>query len=120
MYHRRDGDLKWVEPANEENAHLEVLVASAADGRFLPELDVTVTLESNDGDTVGPVELPFVWHPGVYHYGKNLALPDDGYYSITVEVDGPPFPRHDETNGNRFADGVVVAFEEIDVRTGSE
>lgn len=119
MYRLRDGDLAWVEPTEEENCHLEVIVASAAAGRFVPHLTVTATLEG-EGETVGPEEIPFVWHPGLYHYGKNLALPGDGTYDVTVEVEPATFPRHDRTNGDRFAEDVVVTFEDVDVMTGSK
>ncbi len=117
MY-RMDGGLEWTEPDG-ENCHLEVIVADAADGRFLPELTVRATLEG-EGETVGPVEIPFVWHPGLYHYGKNLELPGEGTYDLTVEVEAPSFPRHDEDNGDRYAEDAEVTFEGVDLSTGQD
>lgn len=119
MYHLTDGDLEWVEPDEDANCHLEVIAASAADGRFVPGLDVTATLEG-EGETIGPIEIPFVWHPGLYHYGTNLSVPGDGTYDITVEIDPASFPRHDEKNGDRFGDSVVVEFADVDVATGTD
>ena len=120
MYHLRDGDLEWVEPGEDENCHLEVAVSDAADGRFVPELDVEATLVPEDGKAVGPVEIPFVWHPGLHHYGANLSLPGDGTYTIRVRVEPPTFDRHDETNGDRYAEAVDVEFEDVDVETGRD
>jgi hypothetical protein len=120
MYHFRDGELEWVEPDEDDNCHLEVAVSDVADGRFVPALEVTATLESEGGEEVGPVELPFVWHPGLHHYGKNLQVPGDGTYTISVHVDPPTFPRHDEQNGNRYDEAVDVEFEDVHVETGRE
>lgn len=115
-----DGDLEWVEPDDDENCHLEVSVSDAADGRFVPGLDVTATLESEDGERVGPVDLPLLWHPGLYHYGANLSVPGDGSYDVRVQVDPPTFERHDEANGDRYAEPVDVTFEDVDVKTGQD
>lgn len=116
--YRMDGDgLTWEKPAESENCHLEVVVASAADGRFLPEMSVRATIEG-EGEEIGPVEIPFVWHPGLYHYGRNLQLPGEGTYTITVEVDPAEFPRHDEQNGNRFETSAEATFENVQLKTG--
>ena len=120
MYRMDGGDLTWEDPAEGENCHLEVVVASAADGRFLPEVTVHATIEEADGETVADTDVPFLWHPGLYHYGQNLELPGDGTYSITVEADAPTFPRHDEENGDRFADPVEVTFEDVEIATGRD
>ncbi|WP_323191038.1 iron transporter [Halostella sp. PRR32] len=114
-----DGDLEWTEP-EEENCHLEVAVTDAADGRFVPELTVRSTLDPEDGETVGPFEVPFVWHPGLHHYGKNVEVPGDGEYDITVEVDPPAYMRHDQENGDRYAEPVEVTFENVEIETGQD
>lgn len=119
MYRMRDGDFAWEAPDEDDNCHLEVIVASAADGRFVPHLTVDATLEG-EGEAVGPEEMPFVWHPGLYHYGKNLELPGDGSYDVTVEIEPAQFPRHDAENGDRFAEDVVVTFEDVAISTGTE
>lgn len=102
---------------DEENCHVEVVVASAADGRFLPGMAPQVTLEG-EGETVGPVDVPLVWHPGLYHYGVNVTLPNDGTCSIRIQADAPEFPRHDEENGDRFGEPIDETFEDVDVETG--
>jgi uncharacterized protein involved in high-affinity Fe2+ transport len=115
-----DGQLEWVEPDEDENCHLEVAVSDVADGRFVPELEVRARLVPDDGDAVGPVEVPFVWHPGLHHYGANLSVPGDGTYTVHVHIEPPGFPRHDEANGDRYADPVDVTFDDVAVETGRE
>jgi hypothetical protein len=117
MYLRRDGALHWTEPTN-ENVHLEVAVRDAADGRFLPGVKVTATLSDEKGWTSGPVEIPFLWHPALYHYGRNLEVPASGAYRLAVEVAPPEFPRHDKVNGRRYLEGAKVEFDKVEIKTG--
>lgn len=119
LYQLTDGELEWVEPTA-ENCHIEVAVADVADGRFVPGLSVSATLVSQDGEQIGPVDLPFLWHPGVYHYGANLTVPGDGTYELRVEVQPAAFGRHDRENGDRYADSVEVVFEDVDVKAGQK
>ena len=117
LYHMESGQLVWHEP-KEENCHLEIAVCNAADGRFLPGLKVHAKLtESATGKSIGDYELPFLWHPWVYHYGKNLAIPRDEKYKLNVHVDAPDFARHDRVNGRRFHDALDATFE-ITIKTG--
>lgn len=118
LYRMDDGELAWQEPGEGKNCHVEVIAASADDGRFVPGLTVRATLENEDGETVGPTEISMVWHPGLYHYGRNLEIPGAGTYEITVEIDPATFPRHDEQNGDRFADPVEVTFEDVRIEPG--
>ena len=117
MYQLQDGELTFVEPSA-ENCHLEVAVADAADGRFVPYLSVTAELSNEDGETVGPVDLPFLWHPGLYHYGANLTVPGDGTYDVRVQIEPAGFGRHDRENGDRYDEAVEVQFEDVDVKCG--
>ena len=110
------GELAWNEP-DDENCHIEVVVADKTDGRFVPELDVTATLRNDDGFEE-EFEVPFLWHPSMYHYGKNVEVPGDGEYDLTVEVEAPTFMRHDEENGNRYIDDAEATFEGIEIETG--
>jgi thioredoxin-like negative regulator of GroEL len=57
-----DGRLVWREAAEEANVHLEIAVADAADGRFEPAVDVTLTLLDGDEELFSTT-LPFLWHP---------------------------------------------------------
>jgi len=119
MYHLEDGELVWKAP-QEENCHIEVSVSDADDNRFIPQLDVEVTLVAEDGTEVGPFKTPFLWHPGLYHYGRNVKVPGDGSYKVVVDIAAPTFPRHDKTNGKRYGEPVHVEFDGIDIKTGQD
>ncbi|MBD1548764.1 iron transporter [Roseibium aggregatum] len=120
MYHLKDGQLEWVDAPADMNCHMEVAVADAADKRFIPYLDIECTL-SKDGKHVVSFKPDFLWHPGLYHYGKDLRLPDgDGVYDLNIRIAAPDFPRHDKKNGKRYAAPVEVNFEKIQVTTGHE
>jgi hypothetical protein len=47
-------------------------------------------------------------------------VPGDGEYDLTIEVDPPEFMRHDEENGDRYAESVEVTFEGVEVETGQD
>lgn len=117
LYQLRDGVLEWREP-EEENVHVEIVVRDAADGRFLPGLTVYATLIDARGNTIGMHRQPFLWHPWVYHYGRNWKVPGDGEYTIRVHVDVPEFPRHDKKNGRRYSEPADVTFEQVQIETG--
>jgi hypothetical protein len=114
-----EGKLEWVEP-NDENCHLEISVSDAGDHRFVPYLTIEASLTGSDGQTIGPFEVPFLWHPGLYHYGRNIHVPNDGRYTLWVRIAAPIFMRHDKTNGHRYADAVEVRFDDIFIKTGRE
>jgi len=120
MYRRSpSGSLEWKEP-EDENCHLEISVCDAADQRFIPGLRVEVRLRAQSGDELGPFEMPFLWHPGLYHYGRNIRLPGDGVFDLHVHIAAPDFPRHDKINGCRYAEAVDVTFEGVNISTGKE
>lgn len=119
MYHLTDGNLEWRNPGN-ANAHVEVVVCDAADGRFIPGLSVSATLVTPDGQELGPFPQELVWHPMLYHYARNWELPRDGEYTLRVHVDPPAFMRHDEINGRRFAEPADVEFDKVTIERGSE
>lgn len=121
MYHLEgEGKLEWKEAEKEMNCHLEVSVSDRADHRFIPQLDIEATMTKESGETVGPFEIPFLWHPGLYHYGKDLKVPGDGRYDIKIKIAPPTFMRHDKTNGKRYAETVEVTFKNVEVTTGRE
>ena len=117
MYHRVGGRLEWHEPQS-ENAHIEVVVRDAGDGRFLPGLTVHALLLDGAGKMVGLHRQPFLWHPELFHYGRNWLVPGDGEYTLRVFVEPPHFMRHDKTNGARFADPVEAEFTGVKIKTG--
>jgi len=112
MYHWRDGALHWEEPGEGE-VHLEVSVRDGADGRFVPGLDVRATLIDERGSEVGTHVQPFLWHPWLYHYGRNWRIPGDGRYRLRIHIEPPTYARHDEVNGKRFAEPVDVEFDDV-------
>ena len=116
MWEWQDGELQWQNP-DEENCHVEVCVRDGADGRFVPALDVTVTLVDPDGNELGTHEQPFLWHPWLYHYGRNWTVPEAGEYTVRVRVEAPRFARHDHENGRRFLEPVEVEFEGVEIET---
>lgn len=116
---KSEGQLEWTEP-EDENCHLEVSVSDAADGRFIPYLKVYAKLIAGDGQTLSSTEIPFVWHPGVYHYGRNLKVPGAGRYTLHLRIEPPEFMRHDEVNGKRYAETVEVTFEGVEIKLGQE
>lgn len=109
MYHVRDGRLVWEEPGD-TNLHLEVTVRDGGDGRFVPYLDVTAILTGSAGNATEPVQLPFLWHPTLFHYGANVRIPGSDLYMITIIVAPPTFARHDRRNGDRYATQVIAKF----------
>lgn len=113
LYTLVDGELIWNEP--DENLHVEIVVRDAADGRFIPGLEVDVTLTDVNGREIGPYRQALVWHPMMYHYARNWAVPGDAEYTMKVEIQPPTFPRHDATNGRRFAEPCTVTFEGVTV-----
>lgn len=113
-----DGELTWAEPDG-ENCHLEIAVCDKADQRFIPGLDIEATLISEAGVRIGPFTMPFLWHPGLYHYGRNITLPGSGMYTLRIRISPPNFGRHDKTNGKRYARTVEVEFAQVPLKAGS-
>ncbi len=117
MYEWVDGSLVWQEPGD-TNLHVEVAVRDAGDGRFVPGVRVLATLIDPQGKEVGTHEQPLLWHPMIYHYGRNWTVPVDGEYRLRVRLEPPTFSRHDETNGRRFTEPVEVEFSGVKVKRG--
>jgi len=119
MYHLQNGKLEWHDP-EKENCHIEISVRDGADNRFIPNLSVKVTVEDKAGKQIGSHQQEFIWHPWLYHYGRNWQLPGDGAYTIRVHIQAPKFMRHDEKNGLRYAEDVEVVFEGVQIETGAK
>ena len=64
--------------------------------------------------------LPLLWHPMLYHYGRNWKVPADGEYTLHVRVKPPTFMRHDDVNGRRFRELVECTFENVQVERGQD
>jgi hypothetical protein len=119
MYEFVDGELMWHEP-DRENAHFEIAVRDGADGRFIPGLTIYLTVRDKDGKEIGTHLQPFMWHPWLYHYGRNWVLPGNGEYTLHVRIDPPTWHRHDDKNGKRYAKPVEVEFRNVQVKTGQK
>ena len=119
MYMWHDGELHWEDP-DEENVHIEVSVRDASDGRFVPAVKVFVTVIDPDGKEVGTHEQPLLWHPMIYHYGRNWTVPADGKYTLRVRVEPPTIMRHDEVNGKRFLKEEEVEFKNVKIERGQD
>lgn len=119
MYHSQDAHLMWQEPQN-ENVHIEITVQDGADRRFIPGLTVHVTVLSSNEEEFGTHQQPFLWHPWLFHYGRNWKVPGDGTYTLRVRIEAPDFMRHDKTNGKRFAEAVEVEFTNVKIETGQK
>jgi hypothetical protein len=111
-----DGRLEWQEPGEEENLHIEVVVRDGGDGSFLPGLDVTVLDAS--GQELGTHRHPFLWHPWLFHYGRNWHVPGDGDYRVRVAIDPPRLRAAHRENGRRYTTREVVEFDAVRVETG--
>jgi uncharacterized protein involved in high-affinity Fe2+ transport len=120
MYHWMHGKLMWHDPAEDENLHVEVVVRDGVDGRFVPGLAVTVTVVDPEGNELGTHPQEFMWHPWLYHYGRNWAVPGDGKYTLRIHIEPPEFMRHDQTNGLRYQEPVDVTFENVEVEAGQK
>ena len=92
----------------------------AADGRFVPDVNVHATLVDPAGREVGTHRQPLIWHPMLYHYGRNWTVPQDGEYRLRIRVEAPTFLRHDEINGRRFTEPVDVEFTGVRVMRGTD
>lgn len=114
-----NGELVWHEP-EEENIHVEVSVRDAADGRFIPNLTIHARLIDSENNIVGMHLQPFVWHPWVYHYGRNWVIEKEGAYTLEVEIKAPDFHRHDKKNGKRYPKDVSTSFSPVKISLDEE
>jgi hypothetical protein len=96
---------------NRRAGDYQIAVADAADGRFVPGLDIRLTLLEGDRELFSTT-MPFLWHPYLYHYGTNAKVPGEGPYTVRVRIDPPTWMRHDPVNGRRYERPVDVVFED--------
>jgi hypothetical protein len=119
LYVLQGGKLFWREPAK-QNVHIEVAVRDRADGRLIPSLRVRVSVSEKGGREIGTHIHPLLWHPYLYHYGRNWHIRGSGTYSIRVQFDAPAFPRHDIRNGRRLNQGADVTFRDVTLTTPTD
>lgn len=107
-----NGGLQWQEP-QDENVHIEISVRDRADGRL-----IRISILQEDGTEIGTHPHPFLWHPYLYHYGRNWRIPHAGRYQLRLHFEAPDFARRDRANGSRIAQGVDVSFHDVILQTG--
>lgn len=109
------------EETTQLNAHVEATVQEARTGRFVPGLHLTATLADAQGHDLGTHELPFEWHPWVFHYGENWRVPRSGpAYRLRLRAEAPTFRRYGRTAGQVFSRRFDVSFDSVRVVTGSQ
>ncbi len=119
-WHYMNGKFMYMTQNDEggkTNAHIEIAVLNKSSRRFLPDLNVTVTLYDKNKKSLGTKSVPFMWHPWLYHYGENWRIPSSGkQYSAHVHVDAPPYKRYGKQWGNQFAVPVDIDFDNLTIK----
>ncbi len=110
-YESVDARLTWRSPAPDVTVRVDVAVADAIDGRFVPGLTIYVAAERN-GRTYAAQQCPFRWHPTLHRYAAELRLPA-GTYDLVVRIGAAGFARDDRTAGGRYADPVTLRFPHV-------
>ncbi len=114
VYEWVDDQLVWREPGDGD-LHLEVTVRDAGDGRFVPCARVLVTVIDAHEAELGTHVQPLLWHPTIYHYGRDWRAVTNGPHRLRVRVEPPTFMRQDRLNGQRFTEPVEVEFTDVDL-----
>lgn len=103
------------------NSHVEVAVCDAKTKRFMHELDVTATVSDAQGNKVGSMNEPFMWHPWLYHYGENWRMPSAGkHYKLHVHFEPPAYRRYGKTYGKQFTQPGDIDFKDVVIKTGQK
>lgn len=102
------------------NGHVEVSVRDAGTGRFMHGLDVTATLTKADGTSVSTKNVPFMWHPWLYHYGENWRVPKSDRYNLVLHIPPPSGRRYGKNAGAQFTRSIDLTFNNITVKAGQK
>ncbi|HEX8923907.1 MAG TPA: iron transporter [Patescibacteria group bacterium] len=109
-----EGGLEWKDASQQDDTqHIQIIVQDKDDHRFVPNLEIVIQVFDKDKRLVAEGNQPFLWHPYLYHYGKNYFIPEDGTYAVRVIIKSPHFPRHDRKLGNRYQQDVSVDFDSV-------
>lgn len=117
-YPEGDDALRWQPPAQNLNKHIEITVQDAGDHRFVPGLKLRCTLKDGGGNGLGEFEVPFQWHPFIFHYGTDIELPGEGDFSFSLTIAQPQFARHSRTHGERYKSAVQAYFGPLHLKPG--
>lgn len=117
------GKLRYasrVEGSGEHNAHVEVAVLEERTGRFLPGLHVVGTVTDAQGHALGTQDIPFMWHPWLYHYGENWRVTGNGTYRLHVRAEAPPYRRYGRETGRALASALDTDFDDVKMLAGQK
>lgn len=88
IYTWADGRPLWHEPEGAD-LYVGIAVRDATDGRFVPAMNVGVTLIDGAGRVVGAGEHSLLWDPLAHQYGRNWHVEGEGPHSMRVRVEPP-------------------------------
>jgi hypothetical protein len=92
---------------------LGVIVRDAADGRFVPGLQVVVTILAANGSELGCHTHPLLWHPVVHQYARDWALPRVVPLRVRVSIVSTPHVQRSRIYADRLADSVEIEFSDV-------
>jgi hypothetical protein len=114
MYEWLGDGLSWREP-DQSDVHIEITLRDAGDGRFVPGARISVTVIDPENREIGTHVHPMVWHPLVYHYGRDWPAGPAGRYRLRVQIEPPRFMRHDQLNGARLSSPAELEFDDVEI-----
>jgi uncharacterized protein involved in high-affinity Fe2+ transport len=115
----RNGKLSYVDSNNNVGSvvHMDVIIRDATTGRLLPGLNVRATVLNSRKKEIGTYAMPFMWHPWMNHYGLDVAVPENGRYTIRVRADAPAFRRYGSTALRKFNRVIDAEFRNVRLAT---
>ena len=109
-----------VESSAVSNGHVEITVLEARTGRFLPGLHITGTVLDEHNQPIATHDVPFMWHPWLYHYGENWRVRGTGTYHLRIHADAPAYRRYGRTAGREFASAIDTEFDNVKITSGQK
>jgi hypothetical protein len=97
---------------------LGVIVRDAADGRFVPGLQVAVTIMEANGSELGCHSHALLWHPVAHQYARDWTLPRVVPLRVRVSVASTPLLRRSEIYSDRLAESVEIEFADVMIPSG--
>jgi hypothetical protein len=109
-----DGKPEGTKP-DSAYCRIQIAVLDSIDKRFVPELKVRAKLTDEAGCLVADLNVPFVWHPALFHYGTDVSVAKSGRHDLHIAIEAPSFTRHRRFSGNRYATGVELTFKGLEI-----
>ena len=104
-------------PAGRDDVRLGIAVQDAADGRFVPNVEVRVTAIRSDGTEDGPHRHALAWHPVLYQYVREWPAVGDDVRRLRVNVRSPIASATDPDR-EHLRSGVDVLFDDVSLLGG--